>query len=298
MTLIVAVTSEKSIWMLADRRLSYSARNFKDNARKIFFLETVDGLAILGYTGLGATPRGIEPSDWMARVLRGRNDTMERSLGVLADAVRLRFPQHLNALRVRGAPAHSIIIPAFLKGERRLYSIDVAGRLGSNDFGFRFTRHVTRRVLPNGPGTPRVAVGGAGAFHLLRDALWARNIVRIVAAQDAGRISPQAAAAEFARLNQSVARKEPTVSRECIVAWRFWNGGGAHEFFDGSQKLKNPPNPSIPLIARGTDVNAFVQTVAPYIFSKLNKGASQEIDIASMDAAVAKLLDTPDDSLQ
>jgi hypothetical protein len=54
-TLVVAVTGPESIWLLADRRLSYAARPPKDDGRKIMFLETTDGVAILGYAGLGAT---------------------------------------------------------------------------------------------------------------------------------------------------------------------------------------------------------------------------------------------------
>lgn len=73
MTLIMAVTGPESIWLLADRRLSYADHSPKDDARKVMFLESTDGAAILGYAGLGATARGTEPADWMSAVLRGRN---------------------------------------------------------------------------------------------------------------------------------------------------------------------------------------------------------------------------------
>lgn len=63
MTLIVTVNGRESIWMLADRRLSYRWRPPKEDGRKMLFLETTDGVAILGYAGLGATARGTEPAD-------------------------------------------------------------------------------------------------------------------------------------------------------------------------------------------------------------------------------------------
>ena len=81
MTLVVAVTGSKSIWLLTDRRLSFPSRAAKDDARKMLLLETTDGTALLGYAGLGATALGTEPGDWMARVLRGRNHPLEQSLG-------------------------------------------------------------------------------------------------------------------------------------------------------------------------------------------------------------------------
>jgi hypothetical protein len=48
------------------------------------FLETADGVAILGYAGLGATALATEPAHWMRAVLRGRVLPLERSLEVLA----------------------------------------------------------------------------------------------------------------------------------------------------------------------------------------------------------------------
>ena len=70
MTLVLTVNGPETIWLLADRRLSYEGRSPKDDARKVMFLETTDGVAILGYAGLGATARGTEPADWMSAVLR------------------------------------------------------------------------------------------------------------------------------------------------------------------------------------------------------------------------------------
>jgi len=92
MTLIVTVNSPETIWLMADRRLTANRRLIKDDARKAMFLETTDGVAILGYTGLGATTRGTEPADWMSNVLRGRNWPLELSLGALADAAQRELP--------------------------------------------------------------------------------------------------------------------------------------------------------------------------------------------------------------
>jgi hypothetical protein len=73
MTLVLSVTGPESIWTVADRRLTYHDREPRQDARKIMFLETTNGLAILAYAGLGETGQGTEPADWMSAVLRGRN---------------------------------------------------------------------------------------------------------------------------------------------------------------------------------------------------------------------------------
>jgi len=47
-TLILTVNGPETIWLLADRRVSYVGRPPKDDARKVMFLETNDGVAIVG----------------------------------------------------------------------------------------------------------------------------------------------------------------------------------------------------------------------------------------------------------
>ena len=143
MTLVVAVTGPESIWLLADRRLSYADRSPKDDARKVMFLESTDGVAILGYAGLGATAaRGTEPADWMSAVLRGRNLPLEKSLGVLAKVMREQLPRHMFRMPGNGGPVHHLIVPAFFGKEPRLYSIDLVFAPDRKSYQFRYTRHV------------------------------------------------------------------------------------------------------------------------------------------------------------
>jgi len=109
MTLVVTVNGPEAIWLLADRRLSGRSGPIKDDARKLMFLETDDGVAILGYAGLGATALGTEPADWMSAVLRGRRLSVEASLSVLAEAVKRQLPRHLQRLP-RGVPASHTVM--------------------------------------------------------------------------------------------------------------------------------------------------------------------------------------------
>src|SRR4051812_29706931 len=126
MTLVFGAMSKHTIWLMADRRLSKRGRTPQDDARKVLFLETIDGVAILGYAGLGATARGTEPSDWMSRVLRGRNWTLEQSLGAIADAMQKELPPHLRFVSPGNVSVHHVIVPAFVGSLPRLYSIDLA----------------------------------------------------------------------------------------------------------------------------------------------------------------------------
>ena len=123
MTLIVAAHGTRVTAAAADRRLSGNGRT-KDDARKLMFLETTDGIAILGYAGLGATAHGTEPADWMSAVLRGRNLPLEQCLAALANAMKERMPSHLTRLPP-GPAAHNVVVPAFLGETAKLYAISI-----------------------------------------------------------------------------------------------------------------------------------------------------------------------------
>jgi hypothetical protein len=96
-TLVLTVSSRDTLWVLADRRLSYGGRlQPKDDAIKVMELSTGDGVGILAYAGLGATALGTQPSKWMSAVLRGRGGlTFEQALDVLSAAANRELPRHL-----------------------------------------------------------------------------------------------------------------------------------------------------------------------------------------------------------
>ncbi len=226
MTLVVAAISKKSIWLLTDRRVSCGARTLTDNARKLLFLETTDGVALLGYAGLRSTAFQTEPGDWMARVLRGRNLPLEQSLSALADAVRAKIPGHLRPL-----PAHFIFVPAFLGGDPRLYSIDIVRPPGRTDYFFRYARHVTSWPSAGWASTKAYRNCWLRRSSPIARSEVVRELLKIVAAHDAGRITPQAVASHLARLNYQVSTRVDRVCRpalHCCLAiskgWRF----GAH----------------------------------------------------------------------
>jgi hypothetical protein len=308
-TLVVTVQGRESIWMLADRRLS-GGRAPKDDARKLMFLETTDGQAILGYAGLGATALGTEPADWMSSVLRGRKLSLEQSLNVLADAVKRQLPRHMVRIPGGGGPSHNVIVPAFVGDDVRLYTIDLAFAPDRRTYRFRYTRHVVG--VPTHPTTrpPRLSVGGSGGFYLLRDKRWVRGVLRLINAHDRGRVTPRVVADHLAALNFCVHEgmrdeRDESVGPRCIVAWRYrkggiYEGGGGHQFYTAANRDEDTW--SLPTIAVGMDVHAILGVMMPHLtkfFEATNAGEPDPPLFGShYSADVARLPHTPDERLR
>jgi hypothetical protein len=305
-TLVLTVNGYESIWMLADRRLSYKDRAPKDDARKVMFLETTDGTAILGYAGLGATALGTEPSDWIGSVLRGRNLPLEQSLAVLAGAMKKQFPQHMLQLPGDGPPTHTIIVTAFLGNEPRLYTIDLAFARDRKSYQFRHTRLVANTRKLAGVMTPRFAVGGSGGQYLYRDQKWARSLLSLVRAYDRGRVSNYAVADHLASLNNEVhlGVSDKSVGPGCIVAWRHGKegkGGNEQLFYTGTARDANSSAP-LPIISNGMDINALAAVTKLHLakqFAAWRAGEREkELDRDEINADLARLPHHPDERLR
>jgi len=307
MSLILTVNSCESIWMLADRRLSYRSRPAKEDGRKLMFLETTDGVAILGYAGLGATAGGTEPADWMSAVLRGRNLPLEQSLGVLAGAMKRQFPKHLLRFPNDVQAGHSIVIPSFVNGEVRLYTIDLAFSSNRKTYAFRYTRHVVNPSAARPHRTPRIGLAGSGVICLTRDKSWIRELLRLVRACDSKKVSPLVVADHLARINELAHRNtaDGTVGPRCIVAWRHnkfgeYKGGGAHQFYDGTTRTND--SGALPTICNGMDIQALVQAVMPHTMAQMSAliagRPAGELDVAKLNADLAKLPEHPDENLK
>lgn len=300
-TLVATVNGHKSIWLLADRRLSYKGRAPKDDARKLMFLETVDGVAILGYAGLGATALGTEPADWMSKVLRGRNLPLEQSLMVLAEAIRKQLPRHMVRMPGPGVPAHTVVATAFLNGEVRLYAIELVFAPDRKDFSFRCTRPV-----PPGPvaRTPQLALAGSGARHLSQDQHRIRSLLRLVRAYDRDKVSSTAVAGYLATLNLEVHKKDSTVGPRCIVAWRNKKGsnkeGGGQWYY--TRETRDNGGSILPTITNGMDVRAIVEFMMPRTLkmheAMMSGQPVEELDKDQINAEISRLPWGPDEDLR
>jgi hypothetical protein len=270
------------------------------------FLETTDAVAVLAYAGLGATAHGTEPSDWMSSVLRGRNVSLEHSLGILAEALKREMPAHLLALPRSMSAAHAIVVPALVDGEARLYTIELALE-GTQSYRFRHTRWVVDpNALPLRP--PRFALAGSGATYLQRHRDWQRRLLSVIRAFDAKKVQPRAVADELARISNRVSQNlaDETVGPRSIVACRHaptssHGGGGNHWFYSGT--VPDRDCPSLPTIGQGMDISALAELLMPRFMQQADRwsrGEAEtiELDMTNLDAELATMPDAPDETLR
>lgn len=238
MTLIASVNGPNTIWLLADRRITWPDRPPKEDAQKVMFLRTGDGLAILGYAGLGVTANGTEPSSWMHAVLDKRGLPLAESLSVLAKAIEREFPPHLAQLPP-GRRSHIIVAPAFYGdwggSSAQLYTIDPTPCLKHGQhFVVRVHDMMSKEGVPTRipPPVTMAGSGGPALMQLLKLPKWRSTLRRMIKASSQGRIAPHAVADYLARLNHEVHKVNSTVGRRCIVVWRHrlgwmkrWGGG-------------------------------------------------------------------------
>ena len=217
MTLVLAINGVESVWMMADRRLSGQGVRPRDDAVKVFLLGTRDCEAIIGYSGLGATSLGTQPSDWMSTVLRGRSLTLEQSLQVLANAIQREIPRHVVGLSRSTEFCHLVLVTALYKYiEVRCYAITLTRTHPKAPWQVRYGPIRTRRP---GERPPRFAITGSGAACLSKSNEWQRPLLRLVNAHDHRKLSAARVADELARFNQEVRDTTPdgTVGPHCIV---------------------------------------------------------------------------------
>lgn len=299
MTLIIAAIGRQSIWLSADRRLTAAGKIVRDDAVKILDLERSDGRALLGYSGLGQTPRGqTQPSDWMNATVRGVNVPLEQALLVIASAVCKEVPKYLRHVAELGNSAHVILAPAFVDGKPALYSIEL-------DLD-RITRKSRVRVHRNeaDDGRPtRIALAGSGGGLLIRQRARLIALLRLIRKHELGKISAQTVAQEFAKLNKSVAGNEITVGPDCIVAWRYrtdgpLKGGGASASFKGMSTGKGF---DLPTNANGIDVKGVIRAILPVHMKHVTNrlaGKNEPLDYEAVHESLKNLPDGPDDNLK
>jgi hypothetical protein len=306
-TLVLTVNGLESIWLLADRRLSFKTRAPRDDARKVMFLETADGVAILGYAGLGATAHGTEPADWMRAVLRGQNLPLEQSLGVIAEAMKKQFPRHLVQMPGINGPVHNVIVTSFVGNETRLYTIDLALSPDRKRYQFRYTRWQQTNLDSTTKRTPKFGLGGTGGIFLYNNKNWIRGLLQLVNANDHRQISDLVVADHLASLNYKVHSgiDDNSVGPRCIVAWRhrkegIHKGGGGHQFY--TERIRDTNSPSLPTIGNGMDIEAITGILMPHMakmFEGIKEGEPvKDLDKDKLNAELARLPDTPDENLR
>jgi hypothetical protein len=317
---VFSVQSRDTLWVVADRRLSYKGRPPKDDAMKIVSLETSDGVGVLAYAGLGATPRGTQPSEWMSAVLRGRGGlTFEQTLGRLATVATRELPRHLAAIPDPSQRSHLIIAPAFIKGiGSRLYAIDYVIDAKTGEHRYSFRSYVRGDV----PGSQSVRIAGAGsgvAYTSEKSRDWHRALRSLVRDHDRGKVSDDVIADRLARLNFEVhedrtRQGDNTVGPRSVVIWRRRRDarpgrpGGGHLFYTGTSRdffaetSRDRDRAWIPTIINGNDVMAlgrvWMETIHPQLTGVDFHPDNINLDTDELNRRLAALPDTPDDMLR
>lgn len=255
-----------------------------------------DGGAIVGYAGLGRTLSGIEPSKWMAAVLRGRkNISVEQSLGILANAMLDQLPKHLKSFSNPDIRSHATLAVAIVGGEPRLFTIGV-GDAGVKGYGMSFERRIAGHGFP-----PRFAVTGSGSAFLPAKKVWTRDLLRILSAHDRGMVGPIAVEKVLAKINLQVSRadKFKSVGPSCVVAGKFIAGGGHSDWIGHSVACGQR---WIPTIVNGIDLTAIAEILAPTLLKNAQamfRGDDPPgIDEQAFNCRIAKLPEFPDEDLK
>jgi hypothetical protein len=233
--------------------------------------------------------------------------TFEQALRFLSNVATKELPKHLA--RIPGG-AHSIVIPAFIRGVGpRVYTIDNVFNVKTKEHFYRYTSR-QRTHLPASP-PPRLTMGGTGGLYLHEKPAWKRELLSLVNANDREKVSDYAIADHLARLNYEAHQKvaDGTVGPRCIVAWRRrpdrasgrQRGGGAHQFYTGTDRDKNMP--AIPSIVNGFDA----QALAEHLMSAMqgwnpkagaDPGTIFGVDRDEMNRRLAEIPSEPDEELR
>jgi hypothetical protein len=225
----------------------------------------------------------------------------------LAEALKRELPPHLAGLPHRAGFSHNVLISGFVNDEPRLYSIDLAvSPADRKRMAFRDTRWiVSTEGAP--PRTPTIGLAGSGALILDKEKLWRRHVRRLVKYYDRQRITAQTVADALAAINHrvSLSLTDGTVGPKCIVAWRnrkagVHKSGGGHQNYTGA--ARDEYSPSLPSIGNGRDTHALVEVLWTHALKLLEArrtgNAGPELDTAALNAAVARIPDTPDEKLR
>jgi hypothetical protein len=262
MTLVLGVLGRKHIWLLTDRRLSAKGRVPRDDGCKLALIEMSDGVAIVGYAGLGATRAGIEPSAWINAAFRNKNGTVLQFITALASASAAEFPRHLAQFPSDYPRRQLIAAVCLVAGKPIMYTIGIGKKVGDAQFSAK----IAKPMLPSGRAA-RIVAAGLGADILSADRRWIRPLLRLVTAVDRGRINPRQVSTQLAQINVMVSEQTTTVGPRSIVAFRISPSGGGHHGYTGNQR--DDSSPQVPQLFRGFDIGAFAQALMTNIGSDL-----------------------------
>jgi len=148
-------------------------------------------------------------------------------------------------------------------------------------------------------------IGGSGALYLVQDKKWIRGLLRVVKANDLGRVSPHVVAGHMANLNNGVhlGVADRSVGPCCIVAWRYRKGGFhkgdcGHQAYIGT--TQDTSLTLIPTIGNGMDITTPIARMMPYIIKNLESMLAGQPVKEFKHEIIAEIMrqDKPDETLR
>jgi hypothetical protein len=298
MTFAVVLASRSAIWTCADRQLT--DRNDAKSGRsgvKITGLETKDGVALLAYAGIGRV-RDTQVSRWVYRTLCGHNMPLEWSLGQVCNRAHKRLAPHVQ----RAGQTHFFIASAIRDGLHFIYEIDL-----------RITPPTVIRREPRTRSNVMIMVSGIGASYALPgEQARLKRIARMIKQYERDKVSGEFIAAELAALNRAVSTRafangDQTISPESVAMHWHPKGRKAARLqwcFDATGKSYRDPTSHVPVVSCGMPMSELSEVLWGDVERRLRAlppGSWPEDlgslvpDMATTNARLAKIPDTPDD---
>jgi hypothetical protein len=242
-------------------------------ATKIARLETADGHGFITYAGAGARSgsKPFEVSEWVERVLRGANRTLDQTLREIAAAAE---EQGLD----KHAPGHTFGYAGFINGKPRVSAITSLDQMQMRLETGNSTADVkgeTRFRVMNfnlGPRVHHFGIAlGSGALHFPPVGVM-QMMTRRAARAKTKEAAIERLCAWSVRMNREISAKEPTtVGPEAVCAWAFAEGGGGRSAYDANGERINNTG-MLPLISKGFPLNQLLGPLWEHVQRQMAAG--------------------------
>jgi len=301
MTLIAAAITRRTVWMMADRRLSALQHGTwvpnSEDAVKFILLQTADSNGFVGYSGLGRTALGCELSEWLSRTIRNYDGPLWQFLELIRQAANNRIPKHIASHDYD----HTFLVPAMVNSLPRVFGIFVA-RNAAGQYTTEL-REVLVEENKDGYAVPMVVFAGSGIRAISKDEK--QRVKDHLIAYDDGKLTERQIAHVLNSVNFKVHKKlgsTGTVGNRTITSWSMADKTGNTLFFRDLAIDSDPTPAFVPAIMGGFDATAIAAVATQFMptLEEIVTGKADEIlakNAAAHEAAVRKIPSDPDDSL-
>jgi hypothetical protein len=280
MTQLLAFTSKTSVWLAADRRLTFE-RGLRDDAFKVFRLDTDDARCLIAYSGIGRTAGSTEISEWLPLITRGRRLTLLNALSDIAAIADHHLRPHLG----QRIPFHIFLIMAVEEHSISVYRIEI---------NLNFPKPLIHRVLPNSESLlpPRfVFTGSGGAYIRVHERHQVRSIWRLLKQLDQGQPAASCIARHIGSMMTRISSNCSGVSPSCIVSAITRNSFSGHYYLEKDTIQTNTP--MMPTVSHGMDISQLARSLQKAMAAGEIDAITGIVDEAKLKARTHRLDNAP-----